>query len=223
MKKIPTSIFILLVTLSSVQAETAYVTDNLDSSLKSEENTTNKDIKLLPIEPSVKVVDERKRTGFTRVRRHEGAENYIPIRNAMKEPLSQAQMESFNKNMASLQAENTSLKAELNTVKESITPGSTLEQSLAKERDMLTRELNELKKTAASTVELKNQRDEFQERVVNVERELQQYKLENHALQDTANQDWFLYGGLLALIGVVLGFILPKLSWRKNRSGWDSF
>ena len=125
--------------------------------------------------------------------------------------------------MASLQAENTSLKAELNTVKESITPGSTLEQSLAKERDMLTRELNELKKTAASTVELKNQRDEFQERVVNVERELQQYKLENHALQDTANQDWFLYGGLLALIGVVLGFILPKLSWRKNRSGWDSF
>jgi SH3 domain protein len=178
---------------------------------------------LLPIEPSVKVVDERKRTGFTRVRRHEGAENYIPIRNAMKEPLSQAQMESFNKNMASLQAENTSLKAELNTVKESITPGSTLEQSLAKERDMLTRELNELKKTAASTVELKNQRDEFQERVVNVERELQQYKLENHALQDTANQDWFLYGGLLALIGVVLGFILPKLSWRKNRSGWDSF
>ena len=94
---------------------------------------------------------------------------------------------------------------------------------MATERDQLDRELNELKKTAASTVELKNERDELQERVVNVERELQQFKLENQALGDTANQDWFLYGGLLALIGVILGFILPKLSWRRRRSSWDSY
>ena len=127
------------------------------------------------------------------------------------------------KTWQSLQSENATLKAELATVKESITPGTSLEQSLATERDQLSRELNELKKTAASTMELKNQRDELQERVVNVERELQQFKLENQALQDTANQDWFLYGGILALIGVILGFILPKLSWRRRRSSWDSY
>jgi SH3 domain protein len=74
----------------------------------------------------------------------------------------------------------------------------------------------------SSSAQLRNERDELQERVVNVERDLQQYKLENQALKDTASQDWFLYGGLLSLFGVLLGFILPKLGWRR-KSSWDSY
>jgi SH3 domain protein len=222
-KKILSSFFILLVTLGSAQAEVVYVTDNLNLSLRSEENYTSKVVKLLPTGTPLTIIDENKSTGFAHVRLNDSTEGYMPIRNTMKEPPSRAQLETVNKNLTALQSENATLKAELSTIKESITPGTSLEQSLARERDQLSRELSELKKTAASTVELKNQRDELQERVVNVERDLQQYKLENQALQDTANQDWFLYGGLLALIGVVLGFILPKLSWRRSRSTWDSY
>jgi len=222
-KKILNSFFILLVTLGSAHAETVYVTDNLNLSLRSEENNSSKVVKLLATGTPLTIIEENKSTGFAHVRLNDGTEGYMPIRNTMKEPPSRAQLEIVNKNMAALQSENATLKAELSTVKESITPGTSLEQSLATERDQLSRELSELKKTAASTVELKNQRDELQERVVNVERELQQFKLENQALQDTANQDWFLYGGILALIGVILGFILPKLSWRRSRSSWDSY
>ncbi|MCX7093165.1 MAG: TIGR04211 family SH3 domain-containing protein [Methylobacter sp.] len=223
MKKILSSFFILLVTFGSAQAEVVYVTDNLNLSLRSEENNNSKAIKLLPTGTPLTVIEENKTTGFLHVRMNDGTEGYMPVRNTIKEPPSRSQLDVANKNLVSLQAENATLKAELATLKESITPGTSLEQSLAKERDQLSRELSELKKTAASTVELKNQRDELQERVVNVERELQQFKLENQALQDTANQDWFLYGGILALIGVILGFILPKLSWRRSRSSWDSY
>jgi SH3 domain protein len=222
-KKILNSVLILLVTLGSAHAETVYVTDNLNLSLRSEENNTSKVIKLLPTGTPLTILEENKSTGFVHVRLHDGTEGYMPVRNTMKEPPSRSQLDVATKNMTSLQSENATLKAELNTIKESITPGTTLEQSLARDRDQLSRELSELKKTAASTVELKNQRDELQERVVNVERELQQFKLENQALQDTANQDWFLYGGILSLIGVILGFILPKLSWRRSRSSWDSY
>lgn len=223
MKKILSSFFILLVTFGSAQAETVYVTDNLNLSLRSEENNSSKVVKLLATGTPLTIIEENKSTGFAHVRLNDGTEGYMPIRNTMKEPPSRSQLDSANKNLASLQSENASLKAELAAVKETITPGTSLEQSLATERDQLGRELSELKKTAASTIELKNQRDELQERVVNVERELQQFKLENQALQDTANQDWFLYGGILALVGVILGFILPKLSWRRSRSSWDSY
>ncbi len=223
MKNILSSFFILLVTFGSAQAEVVYVTDNLNLSLRSEENNSSKVVKLLPTGTPLTVIEESKGTGFLHVRMNDGTEGYMPTRNTMKELPSRGQPDAATKSVTSLQYENAPLKAELATVKESITPGTTLEQSLATERDQLSRELNELKKTAASTVELKNQRDELQERVVNVERELQQFKLENRALQDTANQDWFLYGGILALIGVILGFILPKLSWRRSRSSWDSY
>jgi SH3 domain protein len=57
---------------------------------------------------------------------------------------------------------------------------------------------------------------------VNGERDLEQLKLENQALKDTTKQDWLLYGGALVIIGIFLGFILPKISWRR-KSGWDTY
>ncbi|MDI1231608.1 MAG: TIGR04211 family SH3 domain-containing protein [Methylobacter sp.] len=222
MKKILSSFFILLVTFGSAQAKTVYVTDTLNLTLRSEANNKSKVVKLLPTGTPLTIIDES--NGFYHVRMNDGTEGYMPIRNTMKEPPSRSQLDIVSKDLAVMQSENATLKTELSTIKESITPGTSLEKSLETERDQLIRELSELNKTAASAVELKNQRDELQERVVNVERELQQFKLENHALQDTASQDWFLYGGLLALIGVILGFILPKLSWRRSRtSSWDSY
>lgn len=101
-------------------------------------------------------------------------------------------------------------------------PTTPLEFSLTKDKELLNRELTELKKTSSNALQIKNERDSLQERVVNVERDLQQLKLENQALKDSANQDWFLYGGGLALAGVLLGFIIPKISWGR-RNTWGSF
>ena len=216
------SFIILIVTFGSAQAETVYVTDNLSLSLKSEESMRSKVLKALPVGTPLTVIKENKKNGFTRVRSDDGMEGYIETRHITKQPPILNQTETSSKILESLQTENTALKAELATVKSAITPGTSLEQSLANERDQLRRELGELKKTAASSIQLKNERDELEERVVNVERDLQQFKLENQALKDTANQDWFLYGGALALIGVLLGFILPKLGWRR-KSSWDSY
>lgn len=107
-------------------------------------------------------------------------------------------------------------------VKDPNAPTTPLEFSLTKDKELLDRELTALKKTASNALQIKIERDGLQERVVNVERDLQQYKLENQALKDSANQDWFLYGGGLALAGVLLGFIIPKISWgRKNT--WGSY
>jgi SH3 domain protein len=216
------SFIILIVTFGSAQAETVYVTANLNLSLKSEESMRSKVLKVLPIGTPLTVIKENKKNGFTRVRSDDGMEGYIETRHTTKQPPILNQKETSSKIIESLQAENTALKAELARVKGSITPGTSLEQSIANERNLLSRELAELKKTAASSIQLKNERDELQERVVNVERDLQQFKLENQALKDTANQDWFLYGGALSLAGVLLGFILPKLSWRR-KSSWDTY
>jgi len=43
----------------------------------------------------------------------------------------------------------------LNALKESLTPGSSLEKSLATERDQLARELNELKKDGSQFISIK--------------------------------------------------------------------
>ena len=83
--------------------------------------------------------------------------------------------------------------------------------------------MENLKQTATNAIQLKQQRDQLQERVVNNERELQQIKREKQALEDSTKQDWFLYGGMLSFIGIFLGLLLPKLSWKRKTSNWDTF
>lgn len=220
-KKIFSTFFILIITLGSAQAETVYVADDVNLSLRSAASNKGKVLKLLSTGMPLTLIDKPGKAEFIHVRLPDGTEGYIKSRYTQQQAPVLDPKDSAGKALALLKSDNMALKAQLAALKESA-PGSVMEKSIATERDQLARELSELKKTAASTIQLKNERDELQERVVSVERDLQQYKLENQALKGTASQDWFLYGGLLSLVGVVLGFILPKLGWQR-KSSWDSF
>jgi SH3 domain protein len=207
--------------VANAQSDIVYVADDYNLTLWSSPNYSGK-IKALPTGTPLTLLGEMTHTGFVKVRLIDGTEGFIKAKYTKKEAPEHDRDDIAARNIAALQSESAKLQLELKAAKEVITPGTTLEQSLATERDKLSRELNELKKISGSAVQLKNERDELQERFVSVERDLQQVKLENQALQDTANQDWFLYGGILALVGVILGFILPKLSWRRKNS-WDIY
>jgi SH3 domain protein len=216
-------VFLLIQLVSaSAFAKTVYVTNNLDLPLRSSESSKSKTIGLLPIGTAVEVLNENGKTGFSQVQLKNGQQGYIATRNTVAEPPNRSQPGTIAANLSTLQTENNNLKEELAKIKSSISPDTPLEQSLAVERDRLDRELTELKRTASNQIQLKDERDALQEDVVNIKRELEQLKLENNALKDGAKQDWFLYGGMLSLAGVFLGFILPKLGWRR-KNDWDRF
>lgn len=207
----------------SAPSDIVYVADDYNLTLWSTANYTGK-LQILATGSPLTILGEHATSnGLIKVKTIDGTEGYVKVKYVKKEAPEHDRDDIAAKNIAALQGQISKLEAELKAAKEVITPGTTLEQSLATERDKLSRELNELKKISGGAVQLKNERDELQERFVTVERDLQQMKLENQALLDTANQDWFLYGGMLALVGVLLGFILPKLSWKRNRGGWDTY
>lgn len=212
MKKALVSILVLLATCSLAEARVGYVTDSIDVPLRSGESERSKIVKMLPNGMSLNVLGDNTENGYTYVQAANGAEGYILTRYISNEPSARNQLEAAVKKLEALQEENKQLKA-----------SQVNHQEVGKERDKLSAELSELQQTAANAIQLKQQRDQLQERVVTVERELQQLKRENQALADSTNQDWFLYGGGLALFGVLLGFILPKISWRRRSSGWDTF
>ena len=223
MKKIILSVLMFVSVAANASNDIVYVADDYNLTLWGTSNYTGK-VKSLPTgAPLTSIADQPTSNGLIKVKTIDGTEGFIKEKYVKKEAPEHDRDDIAAKNISALQIKITKLENELKAAKEIITPGTTLEQSLATERDKLSRELNELKRVSGSAVQLKNERDELQERYVAVERDLQQVKLENQALRDTANQDWFLYGGILALVGVLLGFILPKLSWKRSRSGWDTY
>lgn len=212
MKKRLTSILMILALSNVAHAKTAYVTDSVEIPLRSGDSERSKIVKMLPNGMPLTILNDSNENGYTYVEAANGAEGFILNRYMSGEPSARNQLEAAIKKLDALQEENKQLKSTQAT-----------NQDIGKERDKLGAELAELQQTAANAIQLKQQRDQLQERVVSVERELQQLKRENQALTDSSNQDWFLYGGALSLFGVLLGFILPKLSWRRRSSGWDTF
>lgn len=222
MKKILSLFIVLFAAFGTAHAKTVYVTDDLSLTLRSSESNRSKILKMLRSGTPLTLLEE-KDTGYSYVRTNSGIEGYFLTRHLKSTPPTRWHLEQANKKIEDLQKDNESFKAELAALRGDKTQNISSNHQLTQERDQLQSELAELKLTAANAIELKNQRDQLQERVVSVERELQKIKRENQALQDSANQDWFLYGGILSLIGVLLGFILPKLGWRRKPSGWDTF
>ncbi|WP_232056774.1 MULTISPECIES: TIGR04211 family SH3 domain-containing protein [Methylomonas] len=212
MKKCILRLLIFIAGSGLAHARTGYVTDSVDLPIRSGESERSRIVRMLPNGTPLNILGDNTENGYTYVQAANGAEGYILTRYISKEPSAKAQLEALNKKLETLQEENKALKT--------LQVGS---EEMGKEKDRLGTELAELQQTAANAIQLKQQRDQLQERVVTVERELQQLKRENQALTDSTNQDWFLYGGGLALFGVLLGYILPKLSWRRRSSGWDTF
>lgn len=216
MNKNVAALFIVALSVSATaQGKTLY-TDELSLLLKTEDTIETNILQVLPTGTALTVIKEPSKKGFLYVRVDKGLQGYLHARHTQKTPPP-----AINKSIGALQADNAALKAELDALKSGATSNVLVEQ-LTQERDQLSKALSELQTIAASSVQLKQERDQLQAQVVTINRELEQDKLENQALKNTTNQDWFLYGGFLSLAGVILGFILPKLGWRR-KSSWDSF
>ena len=222
MKKKSILLFMFMVSFSA-NAETIYVTDHFKIELRSGESIRNKIIKMVPSGAPLTVVGQNPSTGYTKVRLKNGMEGYLLTRYTQNKPVSKWYLQQATEKLEILQKENKAIMGEFSQLTGNNTSAVSENKSLSQERKKLSTELNNLRQTAANAIQLKNQRDQLQERVITVERELQQLKLENKSLEDSTNQDWFLYGGILAFTGIFLGLFIPKIRWQRKTSNWDTF
>ena len=222
MKTILFLIISVTIACNAAYAETVYVTDDIDLTLRSAENNRSKILKMVRSGTPLTLI-EKKDSGYSFVKTNSGLEGYFLSRHLKSKPTAKWFLDQANKKIQELTKINDSYKTELAALRGDNKQNIASTHELTQERDQLKQELNEIKLTASNAVELKTERDQLQARVVNAERELQKVKRDYQALQDNSNQDWFLYGGGLALIGVLIGFLMTKLNWRRRSSGWDTF
>jgi len=218
--------YLILTVLScnTVFAETVYVSDSMKFTLRSGESSSHKIIKMLPSGTKLTLLEKNKVTGYSKVKTSSGAVGYLPTRFTQDKPISSWYLKKANQQLELLQSENDQIKTTLADLQQNNSSAVSSNTELTKERDQLSTDLNDLRQTASNAIQLKRQRNELQERVVNVERELQQLKRAKQALEDSTSQDWFLYGGILSFLGIFFGLLIPKISWqRKSHGNWDTF
>lgn len=217
-------LILIVFSYSNAFAETIYVSANKKFTLRSGESASHKIIRMLASGTKLTLLEKNKTTGYSKVQTSTGVIGYLPTRFTQNKPISRWYLAKARQELARLKVENQTMKETLAQLQQNNSNVMASHADLSKERDQLSVSLNDLRQTASSAIQLKRQRNELQERVVNTERELQQLKREKQALEYSDNQDWFLYGGILSFLGIFFGLLIPKISWRrKSRENWDTF
>jgi SH3 domain protein len=198
---------------SAVQAETVhYVSDTLLTALRAGAGDRFKIVKMVPAGSAVTVLQVDEKSGYSLVRTSEGARGWILTRELMDTPSARQSLPALQQDLERTKAENARLQQEI----AKLAPGEgdivSRYNQLLQENERLSQELARLRKLTTSNLNLDEQNRVLQERVVNLERELQIAQQERQALVDSRQNTLFLLGAGVLLAGLILGWILPGRS-----------
>jgi SH3 domain protein len=215
-------IFLSLLVCGTALAETRYVSDNLEITMRSGKGTSYGITRMLRSGTPVDVIEEDKEAGYTHVRVKGGKEGWVLSRFLMKGQAARDRLAAAEKSLAELELENRKMETSMAALTDE---KAALEKELASlegQTRNVSQELSEIKRTASSALAIDSENKDLKGRVVSLERQLQTLQQENEGLRDRTARDWFMVGAGVVLLGIIVGLIIPRIRLRK-KSSWDTF
>lgn len=200
-------------------AETRYVTDELEITLRSGQSTRNSIVRMLKAGTAVDVVEESAESGYSRVRLGSGAEGWVLTRFLVDAPVARAVLPGVQRQLAALQENSRSAGGELQEVRNALDSLQATHDALVQAHDRTTRELLEVREKSADVLSIDSQNSELRKRLTVLEGENDQLRILNEELSNRRTLEWFMAGGGVLFFGLLLGLILPRIRWRR-RSSW---
>jgi SH3 domain protein len=176
--------------------------------------------KMLPSGARLQVL-ETDPTGYSKVRTAEGAEGWVLTRYLSNSPSARDQLEASQQRIASLELEISKFKEEIAAISNQNSDVDSQNLSLREKSQRLSKELDDLRRTASNAVALENENRQLKEKLQQIDHRNQTLVIENNALKDNSTRSWFLVGAAVLFSGLLLGLILPRLRLRKKDS-WGS-
>ncbi|MDH5552316.1 MAG: TIGR04211 family SH3 domain-containing protein [Nitrosomonas sp.] len=210
----------LLFISSLAQAETRYVTDEFEITLRSGPSSTHTIQRMLKSGASLTVLERDEETGYSHVKTSGGTEGWVLNRYLMREPAARVQLEGLSSQLAKVNEG--SLRVRANAIKKTHDDATKRITELERENKNLQNELTNIKSIAANVLAIDQQNDELSQDLADKDAQINSLQKENQILSSDTQRDWFIAGALVLFVGLFLGLVIPKIQWRK-RSRYDSF
>ncbi len=91
---------------------------------------------------------------------------------------------------------------------------------LAQEQAGLSRELQRISELAADTISIDQQNQSLVSEQEDLNQQIDRLMIETAALESSENQEWFLTGGGVVLLGLLFGFLFGRKIYHRRGSGW---
>lgn len=211
-------LLLALVSIGSAQAETLYVSDALTVPMRRGPSTGHRIINAaVPAGTPLEVIGEDKAAGFTNVRTANGTDGWVPTQYLTAEPIARDRLAAATRRVQTLEAELKSLRENFQETRGARSSAEKANADLDKQTKQLQAELAEVRRVSATSIsqyeenkvlkvenaDLKTKNTDLTARVQRLER--------NETLR------FFLFGGALVVIGLVIGAVIKS---RPKRSSW---
>lgn len=218
----PIAFLLLLLPALAVKAETRYVTDEFFIMLRSGESSSHRILRQLSSGTELEVLAENGETGYTEVRTEGGTTGYVLTRQLMNQPSARDRLAAAQERLRALQEEPDKLAGRLTALQGKYDSLNTEHTRLQQVNTDLERELEGIRRTAADAVRISNERNELRKTQNALIRQVEDLKQKNRDLSHKTAQNWFLIGGGVVVLGIIIGLVLPHLRFRRRKNSWGS-
>jgi len=204
-------------------AETRYVSDMLEITMRSGKGTGYGITRMLRSGTPLEVLEIDKETGYSKVRTDNGKEGWVLSRFLMQEQAARDLLTAAEKKLAEQETDNRKLTTAMAALKDEKKTLANNLNSLEKESRSVSRELAEVRQTASKTLTINSENKDLKNQLLSLKSQLQTVEQENERLRDRTAREWFMVGAGVVLLGIIIGLIIPKIRFSKKKSTWYTF
>jgi len=207
---------------STALAQSAWVTDQFEITLRSGPSTSNAIQLMVSSGTRLEVIERDAESGYTHVRTQGGTEGWVLTRYLMSEASAREQLQNLTGQLTNATSRGSSLDSQLSAIKGQHESANRQISTLEREKASVEKELAEIKRTAANVLAINDQNKSLMDELAAAQIRADTLEQENRVLASQTTRYWFMAGGLVLLVGVVLGIWLPRIRWQR-RSRYDRF
>ena len=206
----------------SAFAESAWVTDQFEITLRSGPSTTNAIQLMVGSGTRLEVLERDADSGYTRVRTQGGTEGWVLTRYLMNEASAREQLQTLTGQLTNANSRGSSLDSQLRAIRSEHNAANSKIEELERDKAAVETELAEIRRTAANVLSINEQNKSLRDELAAAQIRADTLEQENRALASQTKRYWFMAGALVLLVGILLGIWLPRVRWQR-RSRYDRF
>ncbi len=201
-------------------AQTRYVTDQFEVTLRRGPSTQNAITRMLRSGTALEVLEVDNDNGYTRVRTAGGTEGWVLTRYLQNEQSARDRLTAMGQRLEALRGESGSQGRLLDDLRQQNSTNEGRIRTLESENKRLEAELAEIRRTAANAISINEQNRVLREDLSQANIKVSTLEQENDRLVRRRDQNWFLIGAAVLVIGIILGLVLPRIP-RSRRNRWS--
>ncbi|NOR19463.1 MAG: TIGR04211 family SH3 domain-containing protein [Xanthomonadales bacterium] len=213
---------LLLLAVPVAQAEDRWVTDEFEVMMRTGKSNSQSIVRQLKSGTKVEILAEDKAAGYAQVRIESGAEGWVLSRYLKRWPTAQLLLPNIEARLNKSEAQTAELKKEISELKRVRQKAQNQMAELQSSGSSVQQQLDRVTKLSAGTIQVDDQNRQLKKRLVESDQQIELFEAENKRLGSRSNREWFLVGGAVLMLGLLLGLILPRISWKK-KSSWSDF